>query len=104
MNLENLAYVVLFTALVGRRLAQARRRIRRLRARLRGLVALSAPSTTYPYPLLSFPRFALVIFPAFIAFAAVAQAADGSSPRIAGTGALLLGVNLLRWAAWQFIA
>ena len=102
MNLENLAYVALFTALgviAWRRLGAA------YGVYALGCVALalSAPSQTYPYPLLSFPRFALVIFPAFIALATLTQR-PRLAAAVAGTGALLLGVNLLRWAAWQFIA
>ena len=102
MNLENLAYVLGFAALsvVAWRKLGAPYGVYAL-----GCVALalSAPSTTYPYPLLSFPRFALVIFPAFVALAAVARR-PWLVAAIAGTSLLLLGVNLLRWAAWQFIA
>lgn len=102
MNLENLAYALGFAALsvVAWRKLGAPYGVYAL-----GCVtlALSAPSTTYPYPLLSFPRFALVIFPAFIALAAVARR-PWLVTGIAGTGLLLLGVNLLRWAAWQFVA
>jgi dolichyl-phosphate-mannose-protein mannosyltransferase len=101
MNLENLAYVVAFTALsivAWRRLGAA------YGVYALGCIALalSAPSHTYPYPLLSFPRFALVIFPAFVALAAVARR-PWLVAGIAGTGALLLGVNLLRWSAGHFI-
>ena len=102
MNLEAMAYAVLFTVLsviAWRRVGAAYG----VYALACVLAALSAPSATFPYPLLSFPRFALVIFPAFIALAAVARR-PWLVAGIAGTSALLLGVNLLRWAAWQFIA
>lgn len=102
MNLENLAYVVAFAALsvVAWRKLGAAFGVYALGC---ALIALSAPSTTYPYPLLSFPRFALVIFPAFIALATIVrrpQLVFG----VACASAMLLGVNVLRWAAWQFIA
>jgi len=102
MNLENLAYVVVFTvlAVVAWRRLGAGYGVYALAC---VALALSAPSTTYPTPILSFPRFALVIFPAFIALGAVVR-----RPQlvlgVACASALLLGVNLLRWAAWQFIA
>ena len=100
MNLENLAYVVLFADSPSWPGASSALRTASMRSAVSS--PLSAPSTTYPYPLLSFPRFALVIFPAFIALAAVARQ-PWLVVGIAGTGTLLLGVNLLRWAAWQFI-
>jgi hypothetical protein len=101
MNLEIFFYVIVFTVLsviAWRRLSAPY-----------GLyafgclaLALSAPSSTYPYPLLSFPRFAVVIFPAFIALAVVARR-PSLVAGIVGMSTLLLGVNLVRWAAWQFI-
>ena len=101
MNLENLVYVLGFAVLsvVAWRMLGAAYGVYSLCCV--GL-ALSAPSTTYPYPLLSFPRFALVIFPAFIALAAIVRR-PWLVAGVAGTGLLLLGVNLMRWAAWQFI-
>ena len=62
MNLENLAYVVAFTALsvVAWRKLGAPYGVYSL---VCIALALSAPSTTYPYPLLSFPRFALLDLP-----------------------------------------
>src|SRR5262249_23315159 len=102
MNLENLAYVVGFAVLgvVAWRKLGAPYGVYALAC---VALALSAPSNTYPYPLLSFPRFALVIFPAFVALAAVARR-PWLVAGIAGTSMLLLGVNLLRWAAALFIA
>lgn len=89
MNVENLFYVAVFVVLS----VFAWRKI----GAPYGLyalgcigLALSAPSSTYPYPLVSFPRFALIVFPAFFALALVAR-----RPRIvaavAGIGVLLLG-------------
>jgi hypothetical protein len=101
MNLENMAYVIVFTALAlvaWKKLGMA------YGVYALGCIAmaLSAPSSTYPYPLLSFPRFALVIFPAFIALGIVVRR-PWAVATVAGVGTLLLGVNLLRWAGWQFI-
>jgi hypothetical protein len=44
-----------------------------------------------------------VIFPAFIALAAIVRRPQ-LVVGIAFASAMLLGLNLLRWAAWQFIA
>jgi len=102
MNLEILAYIVLFTTLsvIAWRRLGAPYGVFSLACIA---LAVSAPSSFNPNPLISFPRYAMVIFPAFIALAAIARR-PWLVAGIAGTGALLLGVNLLRWAAWQFIA
>jgi hypothetical protein len=62
---------------------------------------LSIPSDRWP--LLSLPRFGLVVFPFFLALAAL-----GGRPRvhaaIVGCSALLLGVAVVQWALWQWVA
>jgi hypothetical protein len=62
---------------------------------------LSVPSERWP--LLSLPRFGLVVFPFFLALAWL-----GGRPRlhaaILGTSALLLGVAVTQWALWQWVA
>jgi len=64
-------------------------------------IPLSVPSERWP--LLSLPRFGLVVFPFILALAAL-----GGRPRvhtaIAGTSALLLGVTVVQWALWQWVA
>ena len=64
-------------------------------------IPLSLPSSRWP--LLSLPRFALVIFPLFMALAVV-----GSRPRahtvIVAASALLLGVAVTQWALWQWVS
>ncbi len=64
-------------------------------------IPLSVPSDRWP--LLSLPRFGLVIFPLFLALAAV-----GGRPRahtaIVSISALLLGVAVVQWALWQWVA
>jgi hypothetical protein len=62
---------------------------------------LSVPSDRWP--LLSLPRFGLVVFPFFLALAAL-----GGRPRvhaaILACSALLLGVTVTQWALWQWVA
>ena len=64
-------------------------------------IPLSVPSSRWP--LLSLPRFALAIFPLFLALAWL-----GRSPRvnaaILGLSALLLGVFLTQWVLWDWVA
>jgi hypothetical protein len=62
---------------------------------------LSVPSERWP--LLSLPRFGVVVFPFFLALAWV-----GRTPRahavILGTSALFLGVAVTQWALWQWVS
>ena len=64
-------------------------------------IPLSVPSERWP--LLSLPRFGLVVFPFFLALAWL-----GRNPRahtaIVAVSALLLGVALAQWALWQWVA
>jgi Mannosyltransferase (PIG-V) len=64
-------------------------------------IALSIPSETFP--LLSLPRFGLVVFPFFLALALV-----GAEPRrhaaIVGASAVFLGVAVTQWALWQWVS
>lgn len=64
-------------------------------------IPLSAPSSRWP--LLSMPRFGLVLFPIFLALAAI-----GGRPRIhtaiLGVSGVLLGVAVSQWALWQWVA
>ena len=54
-------------------------------------------------PLLSMPRFALGVFPVFLALGIL-----GSRPRlntgILATCGVLLGINLARWVLWIWVA
>ena len=65
------------------------------------LLPLSFPSSRWP--LLSFPRFALVLFPIFIVLATL-----GRNPRahaaIVGVSAVFLGIALAQWALWQWVS
>ncbi len=100
LNLENLAFLVLFVALA----AIAWRRFGApygLFAAVSLAIPLSVPSERWP--LLSMPRFGLTIFPLFLALASV-----GARPRvhtaILAVSSLLLGVAVVQWALWQWVA
>ena len=97
-NLEAASYLILFVALS----AYAWHRLGApygLYCFLSLAIPLSAP--TRLQPLLSLPRFGLVIFPLFLALAAYTE----NRPRLASAtfcvSAILLGVGLVRWSLWQ---
>jgi len=100
LNLECLAFLVLFVALT----VIAWRRFGApygLFAALSLAIPLSVPSDRWP--LLSMPRFGLTIFPLFLALAVL-----GGRPRahtaIVAVSSLLLGVSVVQWALWQWVA
>jgi hypothetical protein len=100
LNLETLAFLVLFVALaviVWRRFGAPYG----LFAALSLAIPLSVPSERWP--LLSLPRFGLTIFPFFLALASL-----GGRPRvhtaIVAISSLLLGVSVAQWALWQWVA
>ena len=100
INLENLAFLVLFVALT----VVAWRRFGApygLFAAVSLAIPLSVPSERWP--LLSIPRFGLTIFPFFLALAVI-----GRRPRahtaILCVSSLLLGVAVVQWALWQWVA
>ena len=100
INLEQLAFLVLFVALtvvVWRRFGGPYG----LFCTLSLAIPLSAPAERWP--LVSLPRFGLVVFPFFLALAAL-----GGRPRvhtaIVGVSAIMLGVAVSQWALWQWVA
>jgi len=100
LNLENLAFLFLFVALT----VIAWRRFGApygLFAAVSLAIPLSVPSERWP--LLSMPRFGLTIFPLFLALASL-----GARPRahtaILAVSSLLLGVAVVQWALWQWVA
>ena len=100
VNLECLATLVLFgwlTVVAWRRFGTPYG----LYAALSLAIPLSMPSDRWP--LLSLPRFGLVIFPLFLALASI-----GRNPRahtaIVAVSALFLGVAVTQWALWQWVA
>jgi 4-amino-4-deoxy-L-arabinose transferase-like glycosyltransferase len=100
INLENLAFLVLFVVLA----VLAWRRFGApygLFAAASLAIPLSVPSERWP--LLSMPRFGLTIFPLFLALASI-----GGRPRVhtavVAVSSLLLGVAVVQWALWQWVA
>jgi hypothetical protein len=65
-------------------------------------IPLSYPSTRWP--LLSLPRFGLVIFPLFLALAALTANRQRAHNAVVACSALLLGVAIVQWALWQWVA
>jgi hypothetical protein len=100
VNLEGVVFLAIFlvlTVIAWRRFGAPYG----LFAALSLAIPLSVPSSRWP--LLSLPRFGLVIFPLFLALAAV-----GGRPRlhtaILSVSALMLGVVVVQWALWQWVA
>jgi hypothetical protein len=100
INLENLAFLALFvvlTIIAWRRFGAPYG----LFAAMSLAIPLSVPSERWP--LLSIPRFGLTIFPFFLALAVI-----GRRPRahtaILCISSLLLGVAVVQWALWQWVA
>jgi hypothetical protein len=100
VNLEQLAFLALFVGLT----VVAWRQFGApygLFAALSLAIPLSVPSERWP--LLSIPRFGLVVFPFFLALAAL-----GAHPRVhtlvVVMSAMLLGLVCVQWALWQWVA
>jgi mannosyltransferase PIG-V len=100
VNLEALAFLVLFAVLT----VVAWRRFGApygLFAALSLAIPLSVPSERWP--LLSLPRFGLTIFPLFLALATL-----GGRPRvhtaIVSISSIMLGVAIVQWSLWQWVA
>ena len=100
VNLEAFAFLVLLVALT----AIAWRRFGApygLFAAVSLAIPLSVPSERWP--LLSMPRFGVVLFPCFLALATL-----GGRPRvhtaIIVVSSIMLGVAVTQWALWQWVA
>ncbi len=100
VNLQTVAFLMLFlvlTVIVWRRFGAP--------YGLFSAVSLALPLSvpTERWPLLSLPRFGLVIFPFFLALAAL-----GGRPRvhtaIVSVSSLFLGVAIVQWALWQWVS
>lgn len=100
VNLANLACLVLFASLAvlaWRRFGAA--------YGVFSVASLALPLATpsSQWPLQSFPRLGLVVFPLFLALGAL-----GGRPRlhtaIVSVSALLLGVALTQWVLWEWVA
>jgi hypothetical protein len=100
VNLECLAFLALFVALT----VIAWRRFGApygLFCAVSLAIPLSVPS--HRWPLLSMPRFGLVLFPCFLALAVL-----GGRPRVHTAilviSSIMLGVAVTQWALWQWVA
>jgi hypothetical protein len=99
-NLEAVGYLALFVLLS----AYAWRRLGApygLFCVLSLAIPLSSP--TRLHPLLSLPRFGLVIFPFFLALGAYTEDRPRLAAGILGASAILLGVGVVRWSLWQVL-
>jgi hypothetical protein len=65
-------------------------------------IPLSYPSSRWP--LLSLPRFGLVIFPLFLAMAALTAGRPRLHTAVVACSSMLLGVAVAQWALWQWVA
>jgi dolichyl-phosphate-mannose-protein mannosyltransferase len=100
-NVQALAFLVLFLALT----VVAWRRFGApygLFAAVSLAIPLAYPSSRWP--LLSLPRFGLVIFPFFLALAAVTAGKPRLHTAVVACSALFLGVAVVQWALWQWVA
>ena len=100
LNVQQLAFTLLFLALA----ALAWRRFGAPYG-LFALVSLAIP-LSFPaerFPLLSMSRFGLVVFPLVLALAALGARRRLHEPIVA-VSALLLGVAVVQWALWQWVA
>ena len=100
-NVQALAFLFLFLALTvvaWRRFDAAYG----LFAAVSLAIPLSYPSSRWP--LLSLPRFGLVIFPLFLALAAVTAGRPRLHTAAVACSALFLGVAVVQWALWQWVA
>ena len=101
LNLELLGFLVLFVALA----VIAWREFGApygLFAALSLALPLSVPSSRWP--LLSLPRFGLVVFPFFLALAWIGGRQPRANAAIIGASAVLLGVFVTQWALWDWVA
>ena len=65
-------------------------------------IPLSYPSSRWP--LLSLPRFGLVVFPFFLALAALTAGRPRAHTAVVACSALFLGIAVVQWALWQWVA
>jgi hypothetical protein len=101
LNLELFAFLVLFAVLA----VVAWRRFGApygVFAVLSLAIPLSVPSSRWP--LLSLPRFGLVVFPLFFALAALGGRGPRVHTAILSCSAILLGVFVTQWALWGWVA
>lgn len=100
-NLQALAFLIVFlflTVVAWRRFGAA--------YGLFAVVSLAIP-LSYPssrWPLLSLPRFGLVVFPFFLAIAALTAGRPRAHTAVVACSAVFLGIAVTQWALWQWVA
>ena len=100
-NLQALAFLIVFlflTVVAWRRFGAA--------YGLFAVVSLAIP-LSYPssrWPLLSLPRFGLVVFPFFLALAALTAGRPRAHTAVVACSAVFLGIAVTQWALWQWVA
>ncbi|MDX6387489.1 MAG: hypothetical protein QOD85_1291, partial [Gaiellaceae bacterium] len=100
-NVQAFAFLVLFivlTVVAWRRLGAAYG----VFAAVSLAIPLSYPSSRWP--LLSLPRFGLVIFPLFLALAALTADRPRLHTAVVACSSVFLGVAVVQWALWQWVA
>ncbi len=100
-NVQALAFLVLFLVLT----VMAWRKFGApygLFAALSLAIPLSYPSSRWP--LLSLPRFGLVVFPLFLALATLTEDRPRLHTAVVACSALFLGLAVAQWALWQWVA
>jgi hypothetical protein len=65
-------------------------------------IPLSYPSSRWP--LLSLPRFGLVVFPLFLALATLTEHRPRLHTAVVACSSLFLGLAVVQWALWQWVA
>jgi hypothetical protein len=101
VNAEDLAFLVVFVVLA----VVAWRRFGPpygLFAAVSLAIPLSYPSSRWP--LLSLPRFGLVVFPFFLALAALTNGRPRLHTAVVACSSVLLGIVVTQWALWQWVA
>jgi hypothetical protein len=101
VNAEDLAFLAVFivlTVVAWRRFGSAYG----LFAAVSLAIPLSYPSSRWP--LLSLPRFGLVVFPFFLALATLTNGRPRLHTAVVACSAMLLGIAVTQWALWQWVA
>ncbi len=101
VNAEDLLFLAIFlvlTAVTWRRFGA----VYGLFAAVSLAIPLNYPSSRWP--LLSLPRFGLVVFPFFLGLAAIASGRPRLHTALVATSSMLLGIAVTQWALWQWVA
>jgi hypothetical protein len=67
-------------------------------------IALPVSTPSSGWPLESLPRFGLVVFPFFLALAAIGGGRPRLNTAIVSVSSILLGISIVQWSLWQWVA